>query len=363
MRSKVTCGEHYLGSHDDVAHILEYLRVRRLQALTPEFMTSHLQTVTRAEISSATRFRTLSEFLADRDDRCFDYTFFDQAVKMASVCLRERFPKFSHLSRHSYVIADSKPENGSLGGFYGRFGIGFQYELNFGFSELLDPRCVSDGTLRAYELARNYTHDSFHAATYRSFGWHEGIAFRYQYGINFRLPNGISYSSALSDPAMPFTVNLNALMDGVTVLVTAHAMRAALAPMHSRDKLARDILSEVRGDYRNIDNDAMLSFADTVVQPAERFLAYWGGEHLLDLVGQTMLDGNLAPLRGYMEGACAEQGGDFQLAEHMRVRREAQDFLGRSVWEDLFLSSDFRNELGRMSDLKPLTMHCGLSLQ
>jgi hypothetical protein len=362
MRTDVTCEERYVGTEADIASIADALQEKRRTPLTPENALAHLRRVKGDPDLPVIRPCLLSAFVERRDIDGFDYAFFETAVEIAAAFVRTRLPGFASLRWQSYLVADAVESSG-LGGFHGRCGVGFQYESNFGFSELLNRAWVPDSRIRALELARNYVHDSIHAATFRSFGWFDGAPFRYQYGINFRLPNGLSYSGTQQNPDLRFVINLNTLMDGVVASITAEAMRCIDAEVSVVDGISRSVVEDIRGESARAENVAMRAFADAVIVPTTDFLSYWGGETCRDAIGRAMISGVLSPLRNYIEARCAEKADDRALSGFIAARRRDCAFLGRDLWEDLFLSKDFHRGLIIDDALHPLARDSGIVWQ
>ena len=87
------------------------------------------------------------------------------------------------------------PESG-IGGFYGMPVGGFDHYKAIGRTTLLSRDLIKSDFLITLELARNYLHDCIHHCTFKSYSWNreKEEAYRYQYGINYRSLNGISYS-------------------------------------------------------------------------------------------------------------------------------------------------------------------------
>lgn len=361
MRNQVTCDERYIGTATDIARIAGILRERRRQPLTSEYMHAHLRKVKAKDDLPAIGTRLLSDFMENRTAANFDYAFFEHAIEHASCRVHELFPGFSPLPMDAYVVAEAAGYG--LGGFHGQYGIGFQYESNFGFSELLNPSLVQDDKVRAIELARNYMHDSFHAATYRTFGYAEEALFRYQYGINFRLPSGISYSGTRNAPECTFVINLNTLMDGITTMVAADAVQRIVGDVAASDDLTRHVVQEIRGEYSGIEDHAMARFANEVVAPAAAFVSYWGGESFRNAIGRAMLNGNIAPIKRHIEDAMTTKETDRALMAFIEARRLDHGFLGRNLLQDLFLSVDFHHGLASDESLHPLARYCEISLQ
>jgi len=76
------------------------------------------------------------------------------------------------------------------------------------------PACPQ---LAALDLIRAYAHDSLHYGSYRQYQWHDAAAapVRVRYGINFRRPDGTTYSRP-DPPGSTTTRNLGIIMEGAT---------------------------------------------------------------------------------------------------------------------------------------------------
>lgn len=97
------------------------------------------------------------------------------------------------------------------------------------FGDLTGQALVSPQSA-ALDLIRSYAHDCLHYATFRRYQLTDrGEIARVQYGINFRQPDGRTYS-APDDPGDGPTRNLGIVMEGATdAEATAVARQAAVA--------------------------------------------------------------------------------------------------------------------------------------
>ncbi|RST07506.1 hypothetical protein EF910_06975 [Streptomyces sp. WAC07149] len=68
-------------------------------------------------------------------------------------------------------------------------------------------------SLSALDLLRSYAHDCLHYGSYRSYRLRNGEIVRSQYGVNFRRPDGRTYSAPDTADA-PGTRNLGVVMEG-----------------------------------------------------------------------------------------------------------------------------------------------------
>lgn len=75
----------------------------------------------------------------------------------------------------------------------------------------------ADPSLAALDLIRAYAHDSLHYGSYRRYQWHPGPAqiTRTRYGINFRRPDGRTYSRP-DPPGSTTTRNLGIITEAAT---------------------------------------------------------------------------------------------------------------------------------------------------
>jgi hypothetical protein len=356
MRDQLCCAEAYLGSAENVAQITAYLSGLRGIALSPQYLSSHLRKVRGNTSLPDIETKVLAEVLASSDSHWFDTDYFRQVIEGAGHIIRKRLGSFALLQPESYVVGVSHP-TGDLGGFYGDYGVGFQYELNLSFSELLNPSYVEDPKLRALELARNYVHDSFHASTYRSFVTYQGKIHRYQYGINFRLPTGQSYSGSTRVPGARYVINLNTLMDGVAVLVTADAIHDFAAAIYPADDVSAILIGELLGNVTGSSLIKMAAFASQVVCPAKEFIAFFGGE-ISDVLQRTIISGDIDTIRGYFnrETVCIEYGN--KVGDYLESRKSRHPELPDTFWECLFLSPDFLNEISNNPLLANLRAYC-----
>ncbi len=144
---------------------------------------------------------------------------FLEIIGNATEYFSEISPDYRHLSYERYLV--KIPENDQRGGFHGDKKQnnlnpgGYLYFSDIAHGTVLNKNHVKNITLRTYELARSYLHDSIHANTFRSFRLDSELnIYRFQYGINYRDSNGCSFS--FPKPSIKEgKINLNVLMEGV----------------------------------------------------------------------------------------------------------------------------------------------------
>lgn len=196
--------------------------------------------------------------------------------------------RFTLLNFQRYLIGS--PLKGNIGGFYGSQTGGFSYINDIGYSFTLNPELIQNKSLLTVELARNYMHDSIHAATFRSFKMdHQDVSgeskiYRYQYGFNFRNQVGNSYSSISSTEKSPLAINLNILMDCVNQIFLSQQFNSILKSLsiQTLNQLEFEILNEIQGQLycKNLFLEP-LSFYSEVIDPSKRFLEFWDDGTLL----------------------------------------------------------------------------------
>lgn len=131
------------------------------------------------------------------------------------------------------AVASTKP--GTFGGFH-YLGQGYRHWQMTALLTRYGPLCGpgrSDPGLAALDLIRGYAHDSLHYGSYRAYQAHPapagyGIS-RTRYGINFRRPDGRTYSRP-DPPGSPLTRNLGTITEAATdreaTRITRQAARA-----------------------------------------------------------------------------------------------------------------------------------------
>ena len=206
------------------------------------------------------------------------------------------------------------PEVGAVGGFHDHRSLGYQYWYHASFVVMLGG--MTSRELRTIELLRNFIHDCLHHSTFRSFrravriparspdeAKHRVLEiYREQYGINFRNQEGLSYSSPELTARSPETINLNLLMDGVVILVTAAALKTEVGDIACEDALETAIKKEIFLEpFKTTILQRAHGFHNAVTTPSKMFVEYWGGEDFVTLVLQAMRSGELTELKHFFE--------------------------------------------------------------
>lgn len=203
------------------------------------------------------------------------------------------------------------PQEGT-GGFHGARSRGFDPFAEVGYAETLDEALAPSRALRTLELLRSYLHDCIHAATFKSYrlartalALKHGGVYRYQYGINFRSPAGAPYSPSDATDRVPSSINLNLLMDGVTVLLVAQAIAPQVAAYAERAStpFERAVLADVMAQAPSDPAawPAAARFHAAVVAPTRRFIDRWGGSFFERLVAEAMFTGRIGPLATHLD--------------------------------------------------------------
>ncbi|HWA64476.1 MAG TPA: hypothetical protein VG866_01280 [Candidatus Paceibacterota bacterium] len=206
------------------------------------------------------------------------------------------------------------PESDATGGFHDQRSLGYQYWYQASFVVMLG-KMVSK-KLRTVELLRDFVHDCLHHSTFRSFRRAARIpakspseakhrvpeVYREQYGINFRNEDGLSYSSPELTKRSPESINLNLLMDGVVVLVTAWALQAEVGNIECVSTLETELKKEIFIEsFEGVSLRHARSFHDSVTVPSKLFIENWGGNYFTTLVLQSMISGDLIRLKQFFE--------------------------------------------------------------
>lgn len=139
--------------------------------------------------------------------------------------------------------------------------------------------------IAALDLVRAYAHDCLHYATFRRYRLTgRGEIVRVQYGINFRQPDGRTYSAS-GTPGDGPTRNLGIVMEGATdAEATAMARQAALLLDHPYARSLGRFGRTVTLRYR-----ALLSELDGSPADAHRQIV------------AAMISGDLAPLEAWLD--------------------------------------------------------------
>jgi hypothetical protein len=239
----------------------------------------------------------------------FDLDLFKAITNSALDNIRIYDPEFELLPLERFYVGQvDATSDTDIGGFHSKYSRGFKYLANFGFAVLLSEHYTSNSKIIALELARSYLHDCIHASTFRTIRLvPHGVSakfpvYREQYGFNFRKPSGISYSNPHNPEDLPRTINLNLLMDGVTVIMTAIELRPFRNQVEEMglNDFERDILADINLDIDLLsDSYRGNGFHQQVTIPSERFIHHWGGDVLYNLLVASMLTGKLKSLTTY----------------------------------------------------------------
>lgn len=291
--------EVYLGTELDRKYIAEYLaNIRRLDPIeitTLPNPISLIDTDSLKKIVDVNRFwEIVNKFLID----------FEQQYSV----------KITPIKSERYYTALSS-DSDSIGGFHDPKSFGYQYWYQASFVVLLSGEFVLQG-LRTIELARNFLHDCLHHSTFRSFRRAMRVPakspicakhrvpeiYREQYGINFRNQDGLSYSSTELTACSPKTINLNLLMDGVIVLVTANLLKSIVGDIKCGNYIEKEIANEI---FLEPFNEAVFQvphrFNISVTKPSQKFVEYWGSENLMPLLLRSMVSGDLVDLKRFFD--------------------------------------------------------------
>ncbi|RST00404.1 hypothetical protein EF910_32045 [Streptomyces sp. WAC07149] len=175
-------------------------------------------------------------------------------------------------------------------------------------------------SLAVLDLLRAYAHDCLHYGSYRTYRIHGEKVARGQYGLNFRRPDGRSYSAP--DPAHSRTTrNLGVVMEGAcdrearTITLLAAQQCQINEPETPVDLLAyRDVIGRL--DAQDIDPaaapspgaaafvTAMASYQRTVNDRYTALLDEVGhgeGEELHTVVLTAIVSGDVTPLCGWLD--------------------------------------------------------------
>lgn len=253
------------------------------------------------------QFVTLGELaLLPQYARLIDQPLLIESLKLLGAKLSEYGDGVTPLSPHR-VWVGVEPAAGqtalSLGGFHYP-GLGYHYIQQVSILTLAGPGLndglAVDSTLAALELLRGYVHDTMHYRSFRSYRMMPPAPapgpkpsfYRSQYGINFRRPNGATYSERdRADHAS--TRNLGIIMEAAVDRFGQELVRALAA---GRDyeppeaPLLQALFHEATGQMGEVDFawlraaaeerprrevlylEALQSFHRDITQRYERFL-------------------------------------------------------------------------------------------
>ncbi len=299
--------EYYQGSEEDIGFIKQYSK--SVRSVSPREMCIYKDAVRVAEIVSS----PINTSSLDRDFlvRCLD--FFKELLPGYSSQLTIFDPTRFYVSEIY--------EGGEIGGFHSKISLGYQYFFDAAYVGLVNAQIVSDKRLAVYEFMRSFAHDTIHRSTYRSWRRRERHAanpseakhivpsvYRYQYGVNFRNADGVPYSSASLTALGPQKINLNLMMDGITVIKAAEMVREMIEKfgIGPLSQLENALLDEItlKNTQASTLPESVRKFNWDVVIPTMKFLEYWGGggegtKYFTRLLFDAMMSGDLRRVKKF----------------------------------------------------------------
>lgn len=283
--SEIASSEVLRGSEEQRAALTNDLRRARLPGLL--------------NVPDGLRACSLADALSANGERAFDIESFESTVVAAAGALSQRSKRFRLLDPSRFFVLMLPDGADDPGGFHSAFARGFDPYHRIGIGVLLNPSSRHSPRVSAAELARSYLHDSIHAATFMSWRLaNVGSSWtprREQYGINFKRPTGVSYSSIEATSRSPTSINLNLLMDGLNVLVVAQAMDFVIRQLVS-DASREDgsVLADMRCDPDGLAfGSKHREFYFEVIEPTSRFIESRGGDEFANVVLEAMFSGKL----------------------------------------------------------------------
>ncbi len=281
-----------------------------------------MRSVTPFEMFMTRNAQSLSKLREEGDER-IDFSLFSELVGSAKEYIKKEISdEFELIPENRYFIG-SVPE-GDMGGFHSKFSVGYHNIFRAGFAVPLNEKIIINKPLRTIETVRNYLHDSLHHSTFCSFRRYIRFPmtgrdtkrtmpeiYREQYGINFRNSAGMSYSSPKLTHKVPAAINLNLLMDGVSVDLIASVLNhsKAMKLLNTVNQLEKSILSEIFLHINeNKPGEWGSDFYFSVILSTRKFLAHWGGEPFRILICRAMLTGELKELTSYFDNVSGENG-------------------------------------------------------
>lgn len=286
--------ETYLGTKEDKKFIKSYLA--KLRCIKPIHLIK-----THNHYSLYTLLYSKRTELINKDIYYSIITYAEKYLNSIDVNFKLINPK------DYYICYDFDCED--IGGFHGKIAGGYYYINNCGVSVLLNKKYINNENIITLELCKNYIHDSIHSSTFRAIrkmpkqGFTEYKVYREQYGLNFRKPSGISFSSLEATNKAPLSINLNLLMDGVTDLYAEKVLK--LEPTNynivGSTELEVAIINQVLGfSYNNNLYKQPTKYLDDVISPTKLFINYWDKDNiLLPLILKSMFTGNLIEIKNY----------------------------------------------------------------
>lgn len=239
-----------------------------------------------ADVSSQLPLRewmTLRDVIRGKERWGIDSRLFRDLVHSAQERFWELGLMFPLLDPGRFFVGKLPDGDRDIGGFYSKKAKGFMYLYRYGWSVALNARkyAIRD-SLTTLDMARNYIHDSIHAATFRSYRLvpesDRDFAVAYaQYGYNFRRKDGFSYSSVKMTASAPKQINVNLFMDGVTMLAALYSLAPALETIEADNLNAREswILADLRLETERLPvGKRPRRFHEQVIVPTRKFIHY-----------------------------------------------------------------------------------------
>jgi 8-oxo-dGTP pyrophosphatase MutT (NUDIX family) len=294
--------EYYEGSEENMSFVKKYLSV--------------IRSVRPVEICINARSCSIKELLVDSQNVLgVDAVFLKQCLEFLENEIKKHSSQLTCFDLDRFYVSQVLNEE-DVGGFHAEISLGYQYYVDAAYVCILNSFKINNKRLIVYELMRSLAHDTIHRSTFRTFRRNIKRAtnqteakhsmpsiYRYQYGINFRNKKGVAFSSAGMTHEVPKKINLNLLMDGVTVIKAADMVLAMIKEfgMGDLDDFEESVLSEIllQGHQSDILPERVRKFNIDVVTPTKLFIEYWGGEAVMNLLFDAMLSGNLVRAKKY----------------------------------------------------------------
>lgn len=237
------------------------------------------------------RFLSLDKFISQRPIEHFSYELLTSGLS----ALDDRVSRLEakRLPYERCVVGISDPARSSFGGFHSE-DHGYRHLEQLSVSSVLgafrgDSQPLAP-KLRAMDLLRAIAHDTIHHSSYRIYRIRPGAilgnaplgdtTYRWQYGINFRRVDGVSYSPR-DLVAHKSTRNLGVIMDAVTDDFATTFIRDMVLSEREVDSATRlDSLADfVRLDISGTFTEShfselkqLLSSATEIMSPEMRYL-------------------------------------------------------------------------------------------
>lgn len=286
--------EIYLGTKEDKRDIKSYLTKQR--------------NVKPVHLLRTKNHTTLYHLLRSKEGEIINPVLFNTLILHSEKFLKVINQNFTLIEPKNYFICYDFISD-DIGGFHGKIAGGYFYIHNCGLSVLLNKKYINNENILTLELCKNYIHDSIHSSTFRSIrkmpsqAFSEYYVYREQYGINFRKPDGVSFSSTEATKKVPLSINLNLLMDGIADMYAEKCLKLKPTDYNIIGSTALEtaIINQLLGlSYDKSIYRLPSRFNNTVITPTKIFIDYWDkGEILSDLILKAMLSGELAELKDY----------------------------------------------------------------